>query len=262
MSQSTITKNIQYTISAVAGLLLLLSTTAITAETQTASQSLSISYASSDTKNIDVLTQLKLAKPEGSTAFVKQGYRSETASTEKLQTKASYSSRFDFSIYNVTTELLSDLDYDGFYHHFSITIDADTVFNNAYVYAKLYLSYEGGPWNYYASSASYPIYADSSFDSFVINTVLEDGYDAGYYDIRIDLFDAEFNTRVVSYGPYDNYSINALPLEDSFNDDGYDNSYPVSDTLIIGSGTMGSGIWLMILSLFIARKTQTRRCVK
>ncbi len=258
MSPSIKTKNLQYTVSAITGMLLLLSTTAISAETQTASQNLSISYASSNAGNIDITTQLKLAKPNRSTAFVKQGYRSETASSEKYQAEASYSSSIDFSIYNVTTELLSDLDYDGFYHHFSITVDADTIFSNAYVYAKLYLSYEGGPWNYYASSASYPIYADSSFDTFVIDTVLENGYDTGYYDIRIELYDAEFNTRVVSYGPYDDYSINALPLEDNFRDDGYDNYHPVADTLIIGSGTIGSGIWLILLSLLIARTIQTR----
>jgi hypothetical protein len=149
-----------------------------------------------------------------------------------------------YSIYNASSDLISDFDYDGFYHRFRVTIDADTIYSSAHVYARLYLSYEGGPWNYYASSNAYHINGDSSLDSFAIETELTDGYPAGYYDIRIELYDADYNEFLLAYGPYDDASLSALPLEDSYRDDsGYGYNSIETEVFVTATGSMD---WLML----------------
>ena len=171
----------------------------------------------------------------------------------------------DFSIYDASTELISDLDEDGFYHRFSIRIDADTWFDSAWVYARMYLSYEGGPWSWYATSADYRINGDSSLDSFVIETELADGFLPGYYDVRIELYDADYGDFLLSYGPYDDSSLAALPLEDSYEDDGRGISIGIgveaglaqTEVVIAGAGAFGGWLLLpfgVLLTRFSGRK--------
>ena len=182
-----------------------------------------------------------------------QGFRMEsTAKAVQIVTiTETYST--DYILYDALTVLISDFDNDGFYHRFNVDIDVDTVFDTAYIYAKLYLSYEGGPWNYYASSDNYHIHGDSELDSFIIETELSDGFPPGYYDVRIEVYDADYDEWLLSYGPYDDISLSALPLEDSYHDD-YDTVaiYPV-ETEIVFAGHSGSmSWWLLIVPVLIA----------
>lgn len=163
----------------------------------------------------------------------------------------------DFSIYDTSVELIEDLDHDGFYHRFSVTLDADTVYSSAHVYAELFISYEGGPWSYYASSEIFAIYGDSANDSFVIESELVDGFPAGHYDIRIDLYDADHHAWLLSYGPYEDSSLSALPVEDSYRDSFYDGasvSYQ-TDVYVHGNGAMNSwGLLLLAGLVIVARR--------
>lgn len=206
---------------------------------------------------------LKQAETDVMTPLIKQGFRKESA----LPTGFVTNSSGEISIYDASTDLISDFDYDGFYHRFSVSIDADTIHSSAYVFAKLYLSYEGGPWNHYATSTPYHIYGDSALDNFVIETELADGFSPGYYDVRIELYDADYGDWLLSYGPYDDASLSSLPLEDSYYDDTYiDNGY-VDDVYFetdveIKAGSMGW--WLLIAAAFIAmtRLFSTRNASK
>ena len=162
---------------------------------------------------------------------------------------------YDITLYDVSTDLLNDYDYDGFYHRISVSIDADTVFDTSYVYAVLYLSYEGGPWNHYATSDNYHIYRDSAADSFTIETELADGYPPGYYDVRVELYDADTGQWLSTSGPYDDQSLSALPLEDSYYDDGNGyGDYNVEAGVSIGVGSMA---WLLLavpVTILIVRR--------
>lgn len=211
--------------------------------------------------------QLKLAEADTLSPLVKQGFREEGVSEKKLPTgistltytdSTSYSTG-EFSIYDASTDLISDFDFDGFYHRLSVKIDADTIHDVSYVYAKLYLSYEGGPWNHYATSNSYHIYGDSVLDSFIIETELADGYPPGYYDIRIELYDADYGDWLVSYGPYDDASLSALPLEDSYYDDEYiDNGYYIETGVAISAGSLST--WLLTVpALLLTGRLISRR---
>ena len=190
----------------------------------------SISYATASTPDKEqVDQQLKQSETKTLAPLSKDSYRLESNSVSvELHTTVDYILSPEFTLFDAATGLLADFDYDGFHHRFSVNIDADTVHPVAYVYAKLYLSYEGGPWEYFATSDAYHIYGNSELDSFTVETELADGFPAGYYDIRIELYDADFNQWLLSYGPYDDPSLFALPLEDSYRDD----AYPVVDVVI------------------------------
>lgn len=254
MSNNTITRKIRLKISVL--LIAILALPAITLPSITlaadTTNTRSISYSSNTVMDDSTKkAQLNQAITTTLAPTLKQGYRTETGVLESSSTTITHYAVNAFTIYNVTTDLISDFDYDGFYHRFSVEIDADTIYDNSYVYAKLYLSYQGGPWNYYATSNAYHIYGNSENDAFVIETELTDGFPSGYYDVRIELYDADYNEWLTSYGPYDDASISALPLEDSYSDNStIDIIYPAqTEVVVVGSGSMG--LWLLLLSALV-----------
>lgn len=179
--------------------------------------------------------------------------RIESTSLAISATSVDYSHYGEISIYETLTELISDLNGDGFYHRFSITVDADTIFAVSYIYARLYLSYEGGPWQHYATSDNYHIYGNSDTDTFVIETELADGFAPGYYDVRIELYDADNDSWLLSYGPYDDPSLNALPLEDSYSDETQLVILPPVETEIVVAAHTGSmSAWLIFIPVMVA----------
>ena len=207
--------------------------------------STSISFEASD--ELDKITkdeQLKNADADVMAPLIKDGFRTESTVAGVHIESAGNNNVY---IYDASTELISDLNDDGFYHRFSIAIDVDTVYDISTVYAKLFLSLEGGPWNHYATSENYHIYGDSESDIFVIETELGDGFPPGYYDVKVDLYDTDTGQWLSNYGPYEDGSLSALPLEDSYYDDSYDGGiYPI-ETDIIVSRHAGSVSWILVL---------------
>ncbi len=199
-------------------------------------------------------------------ALVKVGSRTE--STDKsvdnnLKISSVSTINHDFTLFDASTDLISDFNYDGFYHRFSVTFDADTAFDSAYVYAKIYLSYEGGPWNHYATSDDYPIYLDSENDTMTIETELDDGFSPGYYDVRIELYDADYNEWLLSYGPYDDPSLRALPLEDSYYDDlDYIGGSHLTTEVTVSARGHGAMSWLLLLIPVLVTAIRTTRVAK
>lgn len=220
----------------------------------------SISYVESD--DLDKTSKddlFKQAETDVMKTLVKQGFRTESVITAASIDNISYNHADEIILYDASSELISDFDDDSFYHRFSVTIDADSIYETSYVYAELYLSYEGGPWNHYANSDAYHIHGDSEQDIFTIETELADGFSPGYYDVRIKLYDAESDDLILVYGPYDDASLSALPLEDSYYDDWYrDAVYPVeTEVIIAGHGHGSMGWWLLTVPVFlsVARKS-------
>ena len=240
---------------AIAGLVLLAVPAYGEADRTTSTRSISyLSESAPDKAESD--SRLKETAFQLLPALVTDGYREESSPvyaariiTSYLET--SYTSA-EVTLYDASTTLISDFNHDGFYHRFSVTIDADTIYPEAHIFAELYLSYEGGPWNYIAASDSYHIYRDSELDTFTIETELAEGFDPGYYDIRIELYDADTGYKILSYGPYDDPSLSALPLEDSYYDDYAAVIVPIeSEVIVTATGhTHGSmGLWLLSMPL-------------
>ena len=127
------------------------------------------------------------------------------------------SSAFYFSSAYVSMNI--DRDGDGYYSDFSVNFDADTNYNNATVYALLYLSFEGGPWELYYSTNSFTLNGSSAYDDFTVNTLLTNGFPPGSYDILIDLYDEYDNALVATMSSYDNYALAEHFLEDASYDE-------------------------------------------
>ena len=125
----------------------------------------------------------------------------------------------DFWIYYADVELFSDDDNDGYFYGIDVLFDADTYYEVADVYAALYLSYEGGPWNEYAVTDTFSIFGATSDDEYVVVTELMSGYPTGSYDLLIELYDAYDGAFVADMGPENNPDLAFLPLEDFNRDD-------------------------------------------
>jgi hypothetical protein len=183
-------------------------------------------------------------------ALVSEGTR-DTGKRVSVQSKAGASilsaTNVDFWFYTADVILFGDHDGDGYFQGIDLMFDADTYFSSVDVYAVVYLSYEGGPWNEYAATENFTIFGSSSDDDYVVVTELVDGYPSGSYDILIELFDAYDDAFLAYIGPDDTSELAFLPLEDSFRDTPF-----VPDTIIIdhhGGGSLG---WLAMLGLVIA----------
>lgn len=166
----------------------------------------------------------------------------------------------DHSIYDITTDLIRDDDEDGFYHYFSVTIDADTELSHSFVYADIYLSYEGGPWVYYATTDAYEINYDRYSDAFVVETELADGYPTGFYDLRVKLYDADTDEYLLTYDSYNDYSLSAIPLEDS-NRDVYYGKLVTEVIVSHGGGSIGFIIFGLVLLLINKKLTKAKTVI-
>jgi len=146
----------------------------------------------------------------------------------------------DFWFYTADVVLFNDGDFDEHYWGIDLLFDADTYFDVADVYAVVYLSYEGGPWNELAVTDSFPIFGASGDDEYVLVSELMSGYATGYYDLLIELFDSYDGTFLASFGPEDTSELSLLPLEDANRDDPF-----VDNIVVVGHGGGGAASWWM-----------------
>ena len=170
-------------------------------------------------------------------------------------TDSSFRSYYDFSIYSGFSQLIEDIDADGYYQAFSVTFDADILSpmanEQALVYADLYLSENGGPWQLYFSTDDFVITGEDSDDEFEVITRLDTGYVPDYYDVLIDLYEVGYSDVVASYSSDDTDELYGLPLESA----DYDPEY-IEVEYIEEHG--GSSSWLLLSALLlIARR---RKC--
>lgn len=124
-----------------------------------------------------------------------------------------------YEIFDAYTELSLDDDDDGFYRRLRVVFDADVAEGDALVYARLYLSFEGGPWNHYYTTDVFHIVGDLETDEYAVVTHLMEGYPTGYYDVQIELYDADLDVQVASYGADNDRDLSVLPLEDAYRDE-------------------------------------------
>ena len=140
----------------------------------------------------------------------------------------------EFDIASAYVTLLRDADFDGYYSEFSVNFDADTVYDYADVYAEMYISLNGGPWELYHVTDVFEIQGASYYDDYTVTTLLTQGYPPGSYDILIDLIDTYDGSWVATIGPDEAYDLYALPLEDATYEDTiiYDSSVSFYDAYI------------------------------
>jgi hypothetical protein len=147
-----------------------------------------------------------------------RGGVSGPAANSKATLQAALAPNNDFWFYSADVLLFNDHDNDGYFHGVDLLFDADTYYTSVDVYAVVYLSYEGGPWNEYAATENFTLYGTESSDEYNIVTELLSGYPAGSYDMLIELFDAYDDTFLAYFGPEDTSELAFLPLEDADRD--------------------------------------------
>ena len=185
-------------------------------------------------------------------ALVTQGIRSQS-DTRGLFAKPgagsvqAQSGSYDYWFYEADVILFNDDDLDGYYRGIDLLFDVDTIYSAADVYAVLYLSYEGGPWNEYAVTEDFTIFGASGSDEYVLVSELQSGYPTGSYDILIELFDAYDGRFLTDFGPIDTSELSYLPLED------YNRDAPIEEVRVVvshgGGGAMDA--WLVSALLLI-----------
>jgi hypothetical protein len=224
---------------------LFLACSSVSAETTQSrlSQSVEGAVAASPESYSEALDQASVQESE---PLIIGGSRAESASQQRL---LAHPYGRVFSLFDAKAVMSWDDDDDGFYHRLKVSFDPDVDDGDAWVYARLYLSLEGGPWNHYHTTEDILISSDDSDDAYEVVTRLLDGYPTGYYDVLIELYDADYDLLVVNYGPYEDQDLAALPLEDSDRD-----SYEEYG----GGGAMGGGLLLLAL-LGVIRKTARGR---
>ena len=159
----------------------------------------------------------------------------------------------EFWIYSASTELFFDDDGDGYYHYLRVRFDADTLFTDAYVYAELYLSWDGETWERYFVSEDFLIQGSTSLDEYEVETEFVTGYPTGLYDVLIELYDADFQEYVDEFGPLQSSAFSILPIEDLE----HDSLAPPVVTISHGHGGAGSVSWLgsmLLLAALVGRR--------
>ncbi len=178
----------------------------------------------------------------------KRSARKGTADQSKIRDSVATSPNTDFWFYAADVELFADRDGDGYYYGIDLLFDADTIYAFADVYAVIYLSREGGPWEEYAVTENFTLIGASSEDEYVIVTELVSGYPTGSYDILIELFDALDDTFVADMGPADTAELSLLPLEDT----AFDTPQSGGTTVIVHeSGGGGAFDWPTFLVFLV-----------
>jgi hypothetical protein len=150
----------------------------------------------------------------------------------------------DFSIYSASTTLQEDYDHDGYYQTFSVTFDADiySFTENQWgeVYALLYLSKNGGPWEHYFTTDTFIIEGDTDLDEYEVISTFLTGYATDHYDVLIDLYQVGYSDIVANLSSGDNAALYALPIESADYNEPY---VEVVEVIEVSSGSM---YWLVL----------------
>ena len=213
---------------------------------------------SSEQKRLSVTTQFSKANRDRGelgtvtkdefSALLQQGDRTagkRSKDLSKTSSATSQSLNTNFWFYTADVVLFNDNDRDGYFHGIDLLFDADTYYTFAEVYAVVYLSLDGGPWNEYAATENFSIFGASPDDEYVVVTELVTGYPSGSYDLLIELFDTYDDSFVASFGPSDTSELAFLQLEDAERDV----AVTPGTTVIVeehGGGSLG---WLSLLMM-------------
>lgn len=181
---------------------------------------------------------------QGFEALVDEGARTDRGAAPTARALADFqAANLDFWIYDASVRLRYDDDGDGYFHALVVELDADTVYLAADVYARLFLSYEGGPWNELATTRVFTILGSSPSDDYVVEAELIAGYPPGHYDLLIELYDAVTDRFVADFGPAASGELFAIPLEDADHDVP---AYPYYSETYVSEGGGGAMGWLTL----------------
>ena len=207
-------------------------------------------------KRVELMGASPMTREQVTAKHASQGIPSSSAASENVNRAPVYHS---FSIYDASSRLFEDFDYDGFYQTFSVTFDVDVYGNylneRADLFAELYLSRNGGPWVHYYTTEVFSIYGDSQQDNYEVLTTLYTGYVTDHYDVLIDVYEVGYSDVVATINADQVDGLYALPLESSDRDRERE-----PDVIIVEeSGGSLSVLGLLLLGLFAGLRLNRTR---
>ncbi|MDP5040056.1 MAG: choice-of-anchor H family protein [Paraglaciecola sp.] len=151
----------------------------------------------------------------------------------------------DFWIYDAWITLRNDLDYDGYVYRFSLEFDADTFYNEADVYARLYLA-RGEVFKEYHTTSVFTIFGENSEDSLLVDSELLQGFPTGDYELLIELYDAYTDELVAILDGNDDPDLYLISLESK--------DYEYVESLVVVEGGSMAYLILLLLPVFVFRR--------
>ena len=179
------------------------------------------------------------------------------AESSAAQRLAGIANRHDqlFEIYDADVQLTGDFDGDGFYHALNVYFDVDVNYGDATVYAKLYLSREGGPWSQYFTTDLFQIYGDDVADAYEVETELVDGYEPGYYAVLVEIYSLDHAYMVTSEVLDYYYLGRDMALEDIYWDEADTGLYGEVSVSHHGAGSISTLLlFFLIIQVVIAAR--------
>ena len=109
--------------------------------------------------------------------------------------------------------LHNDNDRDEYFTGFSLSLDADTQYPSADVYAIIDIQPVGGIRERLHSTRDFTLYGNSISDEYRIEIDLVNNFPSDYYDLYVELRDAYDGRLLDRVDAYDFSNLSALPLE-------------------------------------------------
>ena len=129
-----------------------------------------------------------------------------------------YQADHHLSVFSAQSWLVTDVDNDGFYQTFSMDLDIDNNYGSSDVYAQVFISADSINWESLYVSEHFIVNENDTSDKFSMEFDLASGFAPDYYNIKVEIIDANNHMTMLTIDPSSYSALYALPLEDSNND--------------------------------------------